>query len=233
MARVKALLRLAFALAAGLALLWLGLNGSQLPMTERLGQSADSRAAFADWAQQDPERLILFAELEGFLSAEGVAEVVPAWQLARIDGQYARRCDIGYFAMPPRELWPNIVPALELVRDHVVPAVGPVEVLSSYRTPELNACVSGASGSKHLGFFALDLGTHEKRKGADLYRELCVMQRAAGPRSRMGLGAYFRNHEPERGSGRFHIDREGYRTWGPDYTMATDPCPKLVQQEGQ
>lgn len=192
-----------------------------------LGTRIDSQAAFDRWLAEAPERGAQFAALEDFLRESGVHGVVPAWQLARVDAFYAQRCDSPAFTIPPHETWGSIVPALQLVRDHVVPSMGEVSVLSSYRTPEINACAHGASGSNHLDFAALDLATVPRRRGADLYREVCAMQREAGAESRMGLGAYFNPAEPEAASGRFHIDAEGFRTWGWDYSSRSNPCPAL------
>lgn len=186
--------------------------------------SPTSRSAFNGWLTADPERGARFTEFEAFLAEEGVAGVVPAWQLTRIDAHYAQRCNLPVFRIPPRELWSNAVPALQLVRDTVEPRIGPVQVLSSWRTPELNVCARGASGSNHLDFSALDLATEDRRRGAEFYDELCAMQDAAGPSSRMGLGAYFDPNEPDNAGGRFHIDAGGYRSWGRSYSSASSPC---------
>lgn len=215
-------------------LVWfLILVGAGLLLWERLPDLArlpglptapTSRTAFEDWLAGEPERRIEFAALEAFLAEREVAGIVPAWQLTRIDGHYARRCDLSAFRVPPRDLWPNVVGALRLVREHVEPAVGEVEVLSSYRTPELNTCARGASASNHLDFSALDLVTQDRRGGAAFYRELCAMQDGAGPGSRMGLGAYYDAADPNYAGGRFHIDAGGYRSWGRSYTSASSPC---------
>ncbi len=186
--------------------------------------AADSRLAFEGWLEEDPARGEEFARFTAFLAEEGVADVVEPWQLMRIDSYYARECEVEPFTIPPEELWPNVLPALRLVRDEVVPTVGPVSVLSSYRTPELNACARGASRSNHLEFSALDLATEPRRRGEDLYRELCAMHDAAGPESRMGLGAYYDPADEGFAGGRFHVDGEGYRSWGRSYTSATSPC---------
>jgi hypothetical protein len=193
------------------------------------GPDPSSHEAFDVWLRADPARANTFIDLRGFLAKQGVAEVVPVWQLARIDHDYAARCGEAFFALPPREMWPNIVPALRLVRDEVVAVTGRVEVASSWRSPRNNACIGGASRSAHMEFRALDLvapaRTGDRRR---LFADLCAMQRRSGRKSRMGLGAYydpaklFANLE-----GRFHIDAHGYRTWGFDYTGKSNPCPDL------
>lgn len=213
------------AVCAGLAgLVW------QSGILRTDGQITDpsSQAAFERWLEQDPAREEEYEAFEEYLGARGVDEVVPAWQLARVDREYAEKCNLDVWRLPPRELWPNVVPALRLVRDHVIPAVGAVGVQSSYRTPELNECARGAPRSKHTTFEALDLWLETPRRDlGSLYRDLCAMQERAGRDSRMGLGAYYDPADPDYNpEGRFHIDAGGYRSWGRSYTRATSLCPR-------
>lgn len=196
----------------------------------RLPGSVDptSRAAFESWLAEEPDRAQEYAAFEDYLEEQGVSDVLPPWQLARVDLEYARRCNLGVWRLPPEDLWPNIVPALRLVRDHVEPEFGEVEVQSSYRSPELNVCAGGAARSRHISFEALDLLLVNRRSDLEaFYQELCAMQERAGPESRMGLGAYYDGSDPlYNRKGRFHIDAAGYRSWGRSYTRATSMCPR-------
>ena len=187
-----------------------------------------SEAAFEAWLDAGEGRADEFSEFQGYLSEQGVGDVVPPWQLARVDREYAQRCKLDIWRLPPENLWPNIVPALRLVRDHVEPTMGEVEVQSSYRSPELNVCAGGAARSRHISFEALDLLLVNRRTDLDaLYPELCAMQEEAGPESGMGLGAYYDPSDPVYNrEGRFHIDAAGYRSWGRSYTRATSICPR-------
>lgn len=192
------------------------------------GPDPSSQAAFQAWLREDADRRAEFADFGAFLKARGVADIVPVWQMARVDGQYAARCQSGYFAMPPREQWGQIIATLRLVGDQVIPVTGPLEVVSGWRSPAINACVQGASRSAHLDFKALDLVAIDRRDRRKLFADLCGMQRKAGAVSAMGLGAYFNPVDPPANrEGRFHIDASGYRTWGFDYTAKTNPCPVL------
>ena len=132
--------------------------------------------------------------------------------------------------MPPKDRWNEIVPTLRLLRDEVIPVTGPVEVVSGWRSPAINRCVNGASRSRHLEFRALDLVASEMRDRRKLFTDLCALQRRAGRRTAMGLGAYYDPGElqPRNTAGRFHIDAAGYRTWGFDYTGRSNPCPNLA-----
>ena len=174
-----------------------------------------SKQAFLDWANANSQRLDAHVEFDKFLDREGVGGVIPTWQLMRVDGNYASRCHTDFFNIPPREEWPNIVPALRLVRDEVIPTVGSVAAVSSWRSPAINSCVNGASQSRHLRFEALDMVALEVRDTKTLFRQLCELPGAVGRRKGMGPGAYFDPDVLERYKrGRFHIDASGYRSWG-------------------
>jgi uncharacterized protein YcbK (DUF882 family) len=95
---------------------------------------------------------------------------------------------------------------LRFIRDHVVPAVGPVEAVSGYRNPALNACAHGAPGSAHQGYFALDLVPLRALDRHQLFARLCPMHARYGEAARVGLGFYAFT--------RFHIDTNGFRRWG-------------------
>jgi hypothetical protein len=174
-----------------------------------------SQAAFQDWQAEDERHRAAFAEFTRYLGEQGVGDVVPAWQLTRTDFTGRAACERPQFLIPPRQNWNRIVPVLALVRDEIVPLVGPVEVMSSYRTTDFNTCVGGAAASRHLGFRALDLIAREQLSNRELFGILCRLHRQKGARYAMGLGAYF---DPEREGqnryGRFHIDVSGHRSWG-------------------
>lgn len=189
---------------------------------------AFNRWAFSDAGDDPSWRAKEYAAFQGMLQSEGVAGIVPTWQLWRVDAQYASRCGEDYFAMPPKDRWRDIIPTLRLLRDKVIPVTGPLEVVSGWRSPAINACVNGASRSRHLEFKALDLVATTRSNQPKLFKDLCAMQRASGSKSALGLGAYFDPSDPSGNTeGRFHIDASGYRTWGYDYTGKTNPCPKL------
>jgi hypothetical protein len=148
--------------------------------------------------------------------------------LLRTDANYAARCNLDAFAMPPKDKWPAILPTLRVVRDEVIPVVGPVEVNAAWRSDELNECVNGASRSRHLAFSALDLIAPEREDKRAMFVDLCAMHAKVGARTKMGLGAYFDPSRPGRNKfGRFHIDASGYRTWGYDFTRKSSGCRYL------
>lgn len=199
---------------AAAALVWLLDRPEVAPLSSSARSEPYSHEAFDQWVAEDLTRLAEYGRFVGFLSAHGVDSVVPAWQLTRTDANRSKDCERPQFVVPPREEWNNIVPVLRLVRDHVVPEIGAVEVQSSYRTLDFNECIGGARRSRHLNFSAVDLSTVEPLANRELFGRLCRLQARLGPKSRFGLGAYFNPEQPNRASGRFHVDVSGYRSWG-------------------
>lgn len=193
------------------------------PLPERIDPY--SRSSFDAWLDRDPAHRARFADFSKFLAINGVGQVVPAWQLMRTDRTPIVGCKRPAFLLPPRQEWHNVVPVLRLVRDEIIPRIGPVEVVSAYRTAEFNGCVGGASRSRHLGFAAVDLIAHNQPDKREMFRQLCAIQRKLGPRSQIGLGAYFNPGSlTAPNSGRFHIDVSGYRSWGYSKHAGSSGC---------
>jgi hypothetical protein len=176
----------------------------------------NDRAAFDRWLSVDPSRSQSFARFEAMLASEGVADVVPSYELWLTD-QIDQKCVAEPFVAPPEEVWLRIVSSLRFIRDHVEPAIGDVRVVSAYRDEVFNTCVRGAPRSAHREYFALDLVPVDRTiSRAMLIRTLCPIHNDQGAAAQIGLGIY---------SGqRFHIDARGFRGWGADYHRATFPC---------
>jgi hypothetical protein len=193
-----------------------------------ISQPTQDHAAFQRWLDQDPNHARDFAEFDAFLAKEGVRDVVPSWQLVRGDGSVGAVCTGHPFQVPPRSLWPNVVPVLHFVRKEIVPRTGPLEANSAWRSATANLCARGASHSRHLTFSGIDFVVQRKLESRELFRLLCGLQAELGPRSRFGLGAYFDPSSPKKNAkGQFHVDLAGYRTWGFGYGGGTSACIKL------
>jgi Peptidase M15 len=175
-----------------------------------------SEAAFQQWLAADVARAPAFRRFEAMLVRESVDDVVPSRNLWLTD-RLAPECVVEPFAIPPEEEWPNVVPALRFIRDHVKPAIGEVTVASGYRDPEFNKCVGGAPRSAHRGFYALDLlPAHRAIGRKELIAILCPLHAREGRANHIGMGIYRAR--------RFHIDALRYRGWGEDFHAATFPC---------
>lgn len=177
------------------------------------GQTA---ADFRAWLGRSPANRAALAAFRDHLAAQGLASVVPMWQLARTSSSW-RQCGAEPFEVPPADKWDRIIKTLKFVRDEVVPAVGAVEALSAYRNEALNACSDGAPKSAHREFFALDLTPVSKTvERADMIRSVCAAHARDGRDYDAGLGFYTGR--------RFHVDSSGFRKWGPNGKGATSPC---------
>lgn len=171
-------------------------------------------ADYQTWIAK-PENAQSTKKLQAFLNQQGVGEVLPLYQLLRSDTKW-KLCGAEPFIVPPERLWRNMVPTLRVVRDKVIPAVGPVEALSVFRSKEINSCIRGASASYHMQFKAIDMRPVKSVTRDQLIVKLCGLHYREGAALNMGLGIY---------SGtRFHADAAGYRRWGSDYHAASSPC---------
>ena len=196
-----------------LALLVTPLHAQELPV----GQG---EADYARWlAAGAPGRQGQIMSFEAWQQAAGVRNVLPTWQMVRTASMW-RECGGEPFEVPPFTLWPGMVKTLKFIRDHVIPAVGPVEAVSGYRNPALNACAHGAPGSAHRAFFAIDLVPLRPTTRRQLFNEICPAHVRYGPAAGAGLGFYQFT--------RFHIDTRSFRRWGSAGPAGNEsPCAVL------
>ncbi len=156
------------------------------------------------WYKAANWRPVYVRAFHDYLVGNGVGGVVPTWQLLRTATDW-RRCGADPFEVPPPADWPNIVATLRYIGATIVPALGPVEPVSVYRNPMLNACAGGAQASTHREMGAVDIVPLRAIRREALMLQLCQLH-AAHPESNTGLGFY-------KGL-RFHIDARKYREWG-------------------
>jgi len=164
---------------------------------------AGDRQAFDAFLKERRPRAAVFGEFVALLKKHGVHDVVPAWQLWR-QGTDWKACDQPAFAQPKKALWPNVIPTLKLIKRDLVPKVGPVSVVSGFRTAKFNTCAGGASKSRHLRFDAVDVVPRSGLRRSELHKTLHHIWRGS-KKAKLGLGLY---------SGtRFHLDTWRYRRW--------------------
>jgi hypothetical protein len=181
-----------------------------------LGVSAYAEPSFSDWLDAAPGRRAEVAAFERYLDKAHVGGVLGPEELLRNASSW-RSCRLAYpWSMPPRELWPHVVPALRFIRDQVIPEIGPVMVESGWREPRLNACSGGAPKSAHALYYALDLVPQDMITRRELIATVCRLHARKGKAYNIGLGFY--------DGVRFHIDGKAYRRWGSDNHGKTSPC---------
>lgn len=161
-----------------------------------------------------------------FLKQKGLANLVPDHELLRSARDW-QKCGVEPYAVPPREIWSNIVPTLSILKALVDDGViNDFEVTSVYRALSLNRCAGGADASRHVFNAALDFRIGpEQPSDLDQFNiqqtktKLCQFWETKGQALNMGLGVY--------ASGQIHIDSQGFRSWGPDHHYRTSICQGL------
>jgi hypothetical protein len=181
-----------------------------------LASGARAEPSFSDWLDAAPRRRAEVAAFERYLDKAHVGGVLGPEELLRNASSW-RSCGLSYpWSMPPRELWPHVVPSLRFIRDQVIPEIGPVMVESGWREPRLNACSGGAPRSAHALYCALDLVPQDMISRRELIATVCRLHAKKGKAYNIGLGFY--------DGVRFHIDSKAYRRWGSDNHGKTSPC---------
>lgn len=89
------------------------------------------------------------------------------------------KTDKGKNSVPPIELWPNILPTIQIL-DRLRSELGyPIHLHSVYRNKAYNASVNGSTDSMHLYFNAVDF-SGDKGTYRDWYRTLLALIQADG-----------------------------------------------------
>ena len=153
-----------------------------------------------------------------YLETWQVSGVLPTWQILRTATSW-HRCGGMPFEVPPTSEWPHIVQTLRYVRDYVVPAVGPVEAVSAYRNPSLNACAGGAPESAHKHYSAIDMVPLRRTSRGELMRTLCAVQARRGPNGNCCRHAACPRARLKRPAGVGTFGR-----WYPTVTLLVGPC---------
>jgi hypothetical protein len=174
---------------------------------------------YRSWYIAAPWRAGQVKAFNDYLATWQVSGIVPTWQLLRTATAW-EKCGAQPFEIPPTTEWPHIVQTLRYVRDYVIPAVGPVEPVSTYRNPALNVCAGGAPESAHKHYSAIDMVPLKPTTREELMKTLCTVQARRGPDYQVGLGFYAYL--------RFHVDTTKYRRWNMDPAVAS-LCPPIIQ----
>ncbi len=175
--------------------------------------------AFNRWLNGSQYRQSEVMAYHHFL-VQHLGEAPPMEQLLA-SARSAEKCGHEPFEVPPRHLWHNIVPTLQLLQQLKYQGLIPhsTVIRSVYRNPRLNRCAGGASESKHLTNGALDIWVPEYAnqpwQKRNMVSNLCHYWQQQGQMHNFGLGLY--------STGSVHIDTQGYRKWGGGHT-STSPC---------
>lgn len=178
------------------------------PPAAQLSDPERDDVLFTLWRAKHDTEVDAFA---AYLVDQHLADVVPMYQLLRSASMW-KECQAEPFEVPPPGEWEKVRDVLILLRELQQRGVLPsFEVVSAYRDPRLNRCAGGAPGSSHQKF-AVDIAPLAPEVGANL----CRFWREQGKEWDMGVSRY--------PTGRIHIDRTGYRTWGASHKRASSYC---------
>lgn len=175
------------------------------------------------WVAEAAWRSTYVRAFHNYLLANGVAGVAPTWQLLRTASQW-QRCGAQPFEVPPTSEWANIVATLNYIGSYIVPAMGPVEPVSVYRNPVLNACAGGAAASTHREMGAIDMVPLRPISRQALMQGLCEVHVTNANVTDAGLGFY-------KGV-RFHIDARKHREWGTQGVHGGAGCVAVLAESG-
>ena len=177
---------------------------------------------FNQWLNAYPYRKQQVADYQQFLASRVGSVGVPPMNQLLTTARSWQKCGHEPYEVPPRYLWDNMVPTLQLYNTLKAQGIVPqsAEIRSVYRNPSLNVCAGGAGESKHLTNGAVDIWVPDQY-GYDFYTNplqdgLCQFWQYQGEAYNFGLGLY--------GTGSIHLDTQGYRKWGEHKTPAVSPC---------
>lgn len=177
---------------------------------------------FNRWLSVSSYRQQEVASYRSFLAANAGQHNVPPMEQLLTTARSWESCGYSPYQIPPRELWGNMTPTLQLLSVLKGQGILPpgTEIRSVYRSPSLNRCAGGASGSKHMTNGALDIWVPAYDgltwNIQSLQDGLCQFWQYQGERYNFGLGIY--------STGAIHIDTQGYRKWGAGNTRSGSPC---------
>lgn len=179
-----------------------------------------SQQHFMLWfdAQKDPQ----VATYQSYLGSYLPRDAVPPMRQLLTTARSWQSCGEAPYQVPPQHLWNNMLPTLrlydELKKSNILPAN--TEIRSVYRNPTLNVCAGGAPASKHLNNSAIDIWVPDVAADSlELYQiqnKLCDYWLRHGERHAFGLGLY--------ATGAIHLDTQGYRKWGAQFSEPTSVC---------
>ena len=205
-------------------ILFSGCEKSEQKKTPENKNKDPLKLQFEQWkSQQDPK---LLNEYYQFMT-QYLKHPPSLMELTTTRNYMPEQCYSKRFAIPPKKYWENVVGSLKLVEKlNQNDFYQHYTITAIYRNPELNQCVKGASRSKHLYNYAVDFHVlapkeTDQKAREGLVKKMCQFWQKEGKIFKMGLGVY--------GNNRYHIDTQGYRTWGKDYKSSSSPCLKTTK----
>lgn len=212
---------------------WSWLTGQEHEQDSHVGhehsvaalQNQGSAEDFAIWLAANPDQQPIMQDYERYLQGQ-LGQVPPMHELLTSARSW-QTCGFAPYQVPPKDLWANMVPTLKLYQElksqNIIPK--DAQIRSVYRNPEQNACAGGAASSKHINNAAIDIWVarfgDESPALYDMKDALCSFWQQQGSHYNFGLGLY--------ATGAVHLDTQGYRKWGMQFSREGSLCQTLTK----
>lgn len=190
--------------------------------SHEIERNVGTRADYEMWLNQNSYYRQSAEAYEAFLVKQLGKQNVPPMHELLTTARSWKKCGAEPYQVPPSELWHQMIPTIKLYNQLKQAKILPAhtQIRSVYRSPDLNRCAGGAPGSKHLTNGAMDIWVPDYQVGSwqlnGVQDKLCQYWIDHGESLQFGLGIY--------ATGAIHIDTQGYRKWGGQFTQASSPC---------
>lgn len=185
-------------------------------------RAVGTQADYQMWLNKSEYNRQSASDYEKFLINELGRDKVPPMRELLTTARSWQKCGYDPYQVPPSDLWGQMIPTIKLYNELKDKGILPAhtQIRSVYRSPELNRCAGGAAGSKHLTNGAMDIWVPDYAVGSwqlsNTQDKLCQFWIDNGQSLGFGLGIY--------STGAIHLDTQGYRKWGGQFTQAGSPC---------
>lgn len=190
--------------------------------SHEIERNVGTRADYEMWLNQSSYYRQIAQDYEAFLQKQLGKDNVPPMHELLTTARSWQKCGAEPYQVPPSELWHQMIPTIRLYNDLKNEGILPpqTQIRSVYRSPELNCCAGGAPASKHITNGAMDIWVPDYAVGSwqlsGVQDRLCQYWIDNGESRAFGLGIY--------STGAIHLDTQGYRKWGGQFTQAGSPC---------
>lgn len=190
--------------------------------SHEIERNVGTRADYEMWLNQSSYYRQIAQDYEAFLQKQLGKDNVPPMHELLTTARSWQKCGAEPYQVPPSELWHQMIPTIRLYNDLKKEGILPpqTQIRSVYRSPELNRCAGGAPASKHITNGAMDIWVPDYAAGSwqlsGVQDRLCQYWIDNGESRAFGLGIY--------STGAIHLDTQGYRKWGGQFTQAGSPC---------
>lgn len=181
-----------------------------------------TKADFDAWLKAHPYHRSAVNEYVSYLSSQVGKDNLPPIHELLTTARSWQECGHEPYEVPPRDLWQAMIPTIRLYRDLQQAQILPknTHIRSVYRNPDLNRCAGGAASSKHMSNGAIDIWVPSFEVGSSeltqLQNKLCEYWLFNGATHHFGLGLY--------ATGAIHLDTQGYRKWGAQFSERQSIC---------